>query len=215
MTAAASLLLDGPAFVRGWLMSAGLIVAIGAQNALVLRQGLARSHVGPVVALCVASDWLLISAGVYGLGALIATSPQALELLRWGGAAWLIGYGALAAKRALASEHAVLSSAAGAAGLRATLATTLAMTWLNPHVYLDTVVLLGSVGAQQAGVAARSAFAAGAGFASLMWFLALGYGAAAAAPWLRRPQLWRAIDLAVAGVMFLLAWQLIARPLLG
>ncbi|HEY1392857.1 MAG TPA: LysE family transporter, partial [Methylibium sp.] len=135
MTAAASLLLDGPAFVRGWLMSAGLIVAIGAQNALVLRQGLARSHVGLVVALCVASDWLLIAAGVYGLGALIAASPQALELLRWGGAAWLIGYGALAAKRALASEHAVLSGATGAGSLKATLATTLAMTWLNPHVY--------------------------------------------------------------------------------
>lgn len=204
----------GPAFVQGGLMGAGLIIAIGAQNALVLRQGLARSFVGPVVALCVVSDWLLIVAGVYGLGALISASPLALEVLRWGGAAFLIAYGLAALKRGVAPAHGALQANKGAAaGLRATLAAAAAMTYLNPHVYLDTVVLLGSIGAQQQG-AGRAAFAAGAGVASLMWFALLGYGAAAAAHWLQRPQVWRAIDLSVAAVMFFVAWQLLARPLM-
>lgn len=202
----------GPALVQGGLMGGGLIIAIGAQNALVLRQGLARAHVGPVVALCVASDWLLIVAGVYGLGALISASTLALDVLRWGGAAFLICYGLAALRRAVAPAHDALRASGAAAGLRATLTAAAAMTYLNPHVYLDTVVLLGSVGAQQQG-AARAAFAAGAGVASLMWFAALGYGAAAAAHWLQRPQVWRAIDLSVAAVMFFVAWQLLAKPL--
>lgn len=203
----------GAAFAQGWFMGAGLIVAIGAQNALVLRQGLARAHVGPTVLLCVVSDWLLILAGVYGLGALISSSPLALEWLRWGGAAFLGWYGVKALRRALAPAHDSLQANGAASNLRATLAAAAAMTYLNPHVYLDTVVLLGSLGAQHQGDA-RGAFATGAGLASLMWFVALGYGAAAAAPWLQRPQVWRAIDGTVAAVMFFVAWQLLAKPLM-
>ena len=201
------------AFGQGFFMGAGLIVAIGAQNALVLRQGLARTHVGPTVLLCVLSDWLLIVAGVYGLGALISASPTALEWLRWGGAAFLVWYGLAALKRAAAPVHGSLQAAGAVSSLRDTLLAAAAMTYLNPHVYLDTVVLLGSLGAQHRGDA-RAAFATGAGLASLAWFAALGYGAAAAAPWLQRPQVWRAIDAAVAAVMFFVAWQLLARPLM-
>lgn len=201
------------AFVQGWLMTAGLIVAIGAQNALVLQQGLRRSHVGPVVALCTASDWLLIVLGVFGFGAVIQSSPLLLDGFRYGGAAFLLVYGAMAARRAwLGSQQ--LAVGGSRAGLGATLGTALALTYLNPHVYLDTVVLLGSVGAQQPG-AGRAAFAAGAGLASLMWFVSLGYGAAAASRWLQRPGVWRAIDATVAVVMWAVAAQLLLRPLAG
>lgn len=203
----------GAALGQGFFMGAGLIMAIGAQNALVLRQGLARKHVGPTVLLCVLSDWLLIVAGVYGLGSLISASPTALEWLRWGGAAFLVWYGVVALRRAIAPVHGSLQAAGAVSSLRDTLMAAAAMTYLNPHVYLDTVVLLGSVGAQHRGDA-RAAFAAGAGLASLAWFAALGYGAAAAAPWLQRPQVWRTIDAVVAAVMFFVAWQLLARPLM-
>lgn len=200
------------AFVQGALMGGGLIAAIGAQNALVLRQGLARLHVGPVVALCIGSDWLLIALGVFGLGAVITASPLLLELFRFGGAAFLLAYGARAARRAWIGGNASLQAAGGAPDLRATLGTALALTYLNPHVYLDTVVLLGSVGAQQPGDA-RIAFAAGAGLASAIWFTVLGYGAAAAAPALRKPAVWRALDATIALVMAWIALQLLMHPL--
>ncbi len=189
-------------------MTAGLIVAIGAQNALVLRQGLLRSHVGPVVALCTASDWLLILLGVFGLGSAIQSSPVLLQVFRYGGAAFLMFYGARSAWQAWRGEAQWSQAGTAGRGLAATLATTLALTYLNPHVYLDTVVLLGSVGAQH-GPEGRIAFAVGAGLASAMWFTTLGYGAAAASRWLRRPQVWRAIDAAVALVMFTVALQLL------
>jgi L-lysine exporter family protein LysE/ArgO len=200
------------AFAQGWLMTAGLIVAIGAQNALVLRQGLARAHVGAVVVLCTASDWLLIALGVFGLGAWIQSSPAALELFRYGGAAFLLLYGLRAALRAWRPGGDALSARGVAGSLSSTLGATLALTYLNPHVYLDTVVLLGSVGAQQPGIG-RVAFAAGAGLASLMWFTTLGYGAAAASQLLQRPAVWRAIDGSVALVMFAVAIQLLLTPL--
>jgi L-lysine exporter family protein LysE/ArgO len=188
-----------------------LIVAIGAQNALVLQHGLQRTHVGPVVALCTASDWLLIAFGVFGLGTLVQGSPWLLEAFRYGGATFLLFYGATAARRAWAGQvqwqpdHERRS-------LGATLGTALALTYLNPHVYLDTVVLLGSIGAQHAGHG-RYAFAAGAGLASLMWFMALGYGAAAASRWLGRPSVLHAIDASVALVMWAVAAQLLGKPL--
>ena len=200
------------AFTQGWLMTAGLIVAIGAQNALVLRQGLARSHVAAVVALCTASDWLLIALGVFGLGAWIQSSPGALELVRYGGAAFLALYGARSALRAWRKSGAALSAQGAAGSLSSTLGATLALTYLNPHVYLDTVVLLGSVGGQQPGLG-RAAFAAGAGLASLMWFTTLGFGAAAASQLLQRPAAWRVIDGSVALVMFAVAAQLLLTPL--
>jgi L-lysine exporter family protein LysE/ArgO len=199
------------AFLSGWLMMAGLIVAIGAQNALVLRQGLARRHVGVVVLFCTVSDLLLIAAGVFGLGAIIGTSPVLMQVMRFGGAAFLLWCGARAAARAWRG-HAALQAGAGGRGWAGTLGTAAALTWLNPHVYLDTVVLLGSVGAQQA-AALRPAFAAGAGLASAMWFVALGYGASALAPRLARPGTWRALDAGVAVVMVVVALQLLARPL--
>ncbi|WP_325482749.1 LysE/ArgO family amino acid transporter [Piscinibacter sp.] len=194
-------------------MTAGLIVAIGAQNALVLRQGLARAHVGPVVVLCTLSDWLLILLGVFGLGALVQSSPALLALFRYGGAAFLFVYGARAAQRAWGSGTQGLHGSAAAHGLLPTLGSALALTYLNPHVYLDTVVLLGGVGAQQPNAAGRAAFALGAGLASLMWFTTLGFGAAAASRWLQRPAVWRAIDAGVAAVMFVVAAQLLFNPL--
>lgn len=196
---------------QGWLSGAGLIMAIGAQNALVLRQGLARQHVGPVVSLCAASDMLLIALGVLGLGRLITASELAMSLFRYGGAAFLLLYGLGAARRAW-SGSATLQAAGGSTALGATLASTLAMTYLNPHVYLDTVVLLGSLGARHP-ADLRWAFAAGASLASWMWFATLGYGAAALAGPLGRPLVWRGIDALVAVLMLWLGLQLLLSPL--
>jgi L-lysine exporter family protein LysE/ArgO len=199
------------AFLQGWLMTAGLIVAIGAQNVLVLRQGLARRHVGPVVALCSLSDGLLICLGVFGLGQLVQSAPALLEVFRHGGAAFLVAYGVRSAVKAWRGPDEALAAGGQGGTLAATLGTTLALTYLNPHVYLDTVVLLGSVGAQHGPV--RGVFAAGASLASLMWFTTLGYGASVASRWLRRPAVWRAIDASVALVMWAVAMQLLLKPL--
>lgn len=199
------------AFAQGWTMGAGLILAIGAQNALVLRQGLRREHVAAVVAVCTLSDWLLILLGVFGLGALIQARPEWLELLRWGGAVFLLAYALQAARRAWRPGQG-LQAGAGRASLGATLSAALALTYLNPHVYLDTVVLLGGLGARQS-AALQPAFAAGAGLASAMWFGLLGFGAAAAAPWLNQPRVWRGIDAMVALLMAGLGVQLLLQPL--
>jgi L-lysine exporter family protein LysE/ArgO len=204
--------MTGTAFLQGWLMTAGLIVAIGAQNALVLRQGLQRAYVGPVVLLCTVSDWLLIALGVFGLGTAIQSSPGLLQFFRYGGAAFLLAYGVRSALQAWRGHGQLVQAGPRIASLGATLASTLALTYLNPHVYLDTVVLLGSVGAQH-GETGRIAFATGAGVASAMWFATLGYGAAAASRWLQRPFVWRTIDATVAVVMFSVAGQLLAGGL--
>jgi L-lysine exporter family protein LysE/ArgO len=204
--------MNSTAFLHGWLMTAGLIAAIGAQNALVLRQGLQRRHVGAVVAFCTLSDWLLTVLGVFGFGALVKLSPWLLQVFRLGGAVFLIAYGLRAAQRAFRASSLPSQAAPQGQGVAATLGMAAALTYLNPHVYLDTVVLLGGVGAQYL-AAAKLAFIAGAGLASLMWFAMLGYGAAVAAPWLARPSAWRVIDAMVAFVMFGIAWQLLTRPL--
>jgi L-lysine exporter family protein LysE/ArgO len=196
------------------MLMAGLIVAIGAQNAHVLRLGLARQHAAMAVALCSASDALLVAAGVFGLGRLLAASPNVLEAVRWVGAAFLLGYAAFAARRAF-SPAALLPARGGDADatrhLGPAVLGTLAVTWLNPHVYLDTVVLVGMVGAQHP-PAAQAAFVGGAALASLMWFSVLGFGAARAARWLQRPAAWRAIDGAIALLMVALAVQMLASP---
>jgi L-lysine exporter family protein LysE/ArgO len=194
------------AFAQGWLMMAGLIVAIGAQNALVLRQGLARAHVAPVVLLCILSDWLLVAAGVLGLGALIAQTALLLQAMRWLGAAFVLWCALQAARRAWRGSAGLVGGSA-LQGRAAALWSAAALTWLNPHVYLDTVVLLGAAGAQHAG-AERLPFATGAGLASLMWFTLLGFGAAALAPWFARPRTWRIVDGAIALVMLAVALQL-------
>lgn len=197
-----------PAFVQGALTMAGLIVAIGAQNALVLRQGLARAHVVPVVLVCTVSDWLLTALGVFGLGALLALHPAWMDALRYGGAAFLLAYAARAAHAAWRGHERGLQAAGPHSGLGRALGTTLALTYLNPHVYLDTVVLMGSLGAQHP-PAGRIAFVAGAGLASSLWFATLGAGAVALSGVLRRPQVWRAIDATVAIVMTAVALQLL------
>ncbi|RTL19517.1 MAG: amino acid transporter [Burkholderiales bacterium] len=207
----ASLATASAVFAQGWVMGAGLILAIGAQNALVLRQGLMRQHVAAVVAVCTLSDWLLIALGVFGLGALIQANPLLLDVFRFGGAAFLLGYALLAAARAW-RPGAGLGASGHAASLGATLSAAFAFTYLNPHVYLDTVLLLGGLGARQP-AELRAAFAAGAGLASAMWFGLLGFGAAAAAPWLQSATTWRILDAVVALLMGGLGLQLLLQPL--
>lgn len=207
----ASLATASAVFAQGWVMGAGLILAIGAQNALVLRQGLMRQHVAAVVAVCTLSDWLLIALGVFGLGALIQANPLLLDVFRFGGEAFLLGYALLAAARAW-RPGAGLGASGHAASLGATLSAAFAFTYLNPHVYLDTVLLLGGLGARQP-AELRAAFAAGAGLASAMWFGLLGFGAAAAAPWLQSATTWRILDALVALLMGGLGLQLLLQPL--
>ena len=192
--------------LRGLLSGLSLIVAIGAQNAFVLRQGLRREHVAAVVLLCVAADALLIAAGTAGLGALVETHPAALTVARVGGAAFLLWLAVGALRRAV-RPGSLDPAAAGPSGRRAVLATTAALTFLNPHVYLDTVLLLGAL-AQQNG-AARWQFAAGAAVASASWFSALGFGAAHLRPLFARPTAWRALDLGVATVMTTVGLRLV------
>ncbi|WP_426310263.1 LysE/ArgO family amino acid transporter [Cellulosimicrobium sp. E-16] len=187
-----------------------LIVAIGAQNAFVLRQGLRREHVLPVVLVCALSDLVLIAAGTAGLGALVTGAPALLTAVRWGGAAFLLTLAALAARRALRPGGLDPASGAGATSARSAVGTSLALTWLNPHVYLDTVLLLGSLAAGYAAAhggaagdpdAVRWLFGAGAMVASVLWFTALGFGARLLAPVFARPGAWRVLDGAIAVVM--------------
>ena len=175
-----------------------LIVAIGAQNAFVLRQGLRGEHVAPVVAICAVSDAILIALGVAGAGALLRGAPGVVDAVRIGGAAFLLGY-AVARRPARLAAGRAARRPAGAGGLRATLAAALALTWLNPHVYLDTVVLLGSVAATHGD--ARWWFGLGAACGSVIWFAGLGFGARLLRRPFERPAAWRALDGAVALVM--------------
>ena len=189
----------------GFALSIALIGAIGAQNAFVLRQGLRREHVLPIVVTCAASDALLIAAGVAGLGVAMTGSPVALAAIRWAGAAFLLGYAALAARRAIRPGR-LTPTERQPAGLRTTILACLAFTYLNPHVYLDTVLLLGGVAQQYEH---RWLFAAGAAAASAVWFATLGAGARLLAPWLARPAAWRVLDGVIAAVMVALAASLL------
>lgn len=229
-------LAEHPALLfAGFGLGLSLIVAIGAQNAFVLRQGARREHLVAVLLVCIASDVVLIHAGVAGFGTILAHAPWAITLFRWFGVVFLVGYGLLAAKRAwrpagtvLAVEGAGSSGAAAAAdgtgavsGGTATLTlpttstrralpvvlTALALTWLNPHVYLDTVVLLGSV-ANTHGSDGRWVFAIGACLGSIVWFTALGGGARMLSRWLATPRAWRILDGVIAVVMLALALSL-------
>ncbi|UAJ78481.1 amino acid transporter [Leifsonia sp. ZF2019] len=194
-------------FLTGLGSGASLIVAIGAQNAFVLRQGLRREHVLPVVALCVLSDAVLIAAGVAGIGALVKAAPLALGIVRWAGFAFLLGYAVFAARRALKPSG--LTAASGVSpSLLSTIGMCLAITWLNPHVYLDTVLLLGSLSADH-GDPGRWVFGAGAATASLLWFSVLGFGARVAAPLFARPIAWRILDAGIAVLMVVLAVLLV------
>lgn len=187
----------------GFGLGLGLIVAIGAQNAFVLRQGLRGEHVAAVVAVCAISDLVLIAGGVAGTGALLERMPELVDVMRWAGAAFLAGYGALAARRALRPTGALQAEAAERSPLASTLLTAVALTWLNPHVYLDTVVLLGSVAATHGEL--RWHFGAGAAAGSVVWFTALGAGARLLRPVFSRPRAWRTLDALIAAVMVALA----------
>jgi len=193
----------------GFLLGLSLIVAIGAQNAFVLRQGLRREHVLAVCLTCAVSDAVLIAAGVAGASALSAGAPWVIEALRWGGVAFLAVYGGRAFLSAARGGGALRPAGQGGAGLAPTLATCLALTWLNPHVWLDTVVLIGSLSAAWPG--AEAAFGAGAVAASFAFFLALGHGARLLAPLFARPAAWRVLDAGVGAVM----WAIAARLALG
>ncbi|BCG23193.1 transporter [Pseudomonas tohonis] len=193
-------------YLNGMLVAAGLIIAIGAQNAFVLAQSLRREHHLPVAALCVLCDAVLVCAGVFGLATLLAQNPTLLAVARWGGIAFLSWYGAKALLRALNPQTLDQAANAGPRSRKAVLLAALAVTLLNPHVYLDTVLLIGSLGAQQP---VPGAYALGAASASLIWFFALALGAAWLAPWLARPATWRLLDFGVALMMFAMAAQLL------
>ena len=199
------------AALSGLGLGLSLIVAIGAQNAFVLRQGLRLEHVWPVVAVCTASDVVLIAAGVGGAGALVTRAPGVLRVVSLAGAAFLLGYGVMAARRALRPGALETGGGGPRVALAATLATCLALTWLNPHVYLDTVVLLGSLSGTYGHD--RWAFGSGAAVGSLLWFTGLGYGARLLRPVFARPTAWRVLDCLIAGVMVLLAVSLAVRGL--
>ncbi len=197
--------------VSGFVLGLGLIVAIGAQNAFVLRQGLRLEHVGAVIAVCALSDVALIGAGVLGAGAVVSRVPLLIPLVCFAGAAFLLGYGLLAGRRSLRPGVLVAEAGGVRTGLGAALATCLALTWLNPHVYLDTVVLLGSMASTYG--EQRWQFGVGAALGSVVWFTALGYGARLLRPVFARPAAWRVLDGAIAVVMTALAVSLVVRGL--
>jgi len=188
-----------------------LIVAIGAQNAFVLRQGIRAKHVFAVVAICTLSDLVLIFLGISGVGLVIARFPVGLAVVRWLGAAFLVCYGLLAARRAFLGGRLEVEEGANGSTLRSVVLTTLALTWLNPHVYLDTVLLLGSVANTHGD--ARWAFGVGAGLGSILWFSSLGFGARLLGPLFARPIAWRLLDAIIAVVMIALAVSLAVTAL--
>ena len=196
------------AVLAGLGLGLSLIVAIGAQNAFVLRQGLRREHVLAVVAVCALSDVVLILAGVAGTGAVLERVPWLVTVVRVAGGLFLLGYAVLAARRALRPTALDTSAGGARVSLGAVAGTALALTWLNPHVYLDTVLLLGSVAGTHGDQ--RWWFAAGACAASVLWFTGLGVGARALRPVFARPAAWRVLDGVIAVVMAALAVSLLA-----
>lgn len=196
------------AITTGFVTGLGLIVAIGAQNAYVLRQGIRREHVAIVVAICALSDAVLILAGTAGMGALLQTAPWVVDVMRWLGVAYLLWFAFRSVRSAL--KPAALEGETDASGsdvaIKTVVLTTLGLTWLNPHVYLDTVIMLGTIASTYG--AQRWVFAAGAVAASIVWFTVLGFGAQLLAPYLKKPIVWRVIDVLIAVVMVLIAIKL-------
>lgn len=195
-------------FVTGFLTGAALILAIGPQNALVLRQGLLREHVGPLVALCIAADVALIFAGVAGFGAVVALVPWLPTVMLWAGAAFLVWYGLSRLWAAWQGMYAP-EEAMGATSLRQVLLTCAAFTFLNPHVYLDTLALMGAISTQFSTVSAKIAYALGGSLSSIVFFTALGYGARLLAPIMRSARAWRRLDVLIGLVMLALAAKLL------
>ena len=198
------------AILPGFLTGLSLIVAIGAQNAFVLRQGLLRKHVLVMVLICAISDATLIILGVLGLGALISALPWLLEVIRWVGVAFLVWYGSTSLKRFMKNES-LKAAEAGSGNLKQTVLTTLALTFLNPHVYLDTVIFIGGI-ANQFGDQ-KWMFVVGAVTASFIWFFSLGFGASKASVVMSKPAFWKILDVFIAAVMFSLAITLAVAKL--
>jgi L-lysine exporter family protein LysE/ArgO len=203
-----------PVFAQGLFLSLGLIVAIGAQNAFVLRQGLRREHVGSVVAFCAMADALLITAGVFGMAQALGDRPMLARGLALGGAAFLAVYGWRALQRARQISALDVTASGQTLSRGAALAQAAAFTLLNPHVYLDTVLLVGSIGAQQP-APFQAWFAAGASTASLLWFSALGFGARWLAPWFARPRAWQVLDALIGLTMWVLSALLVRHVVNG
>lgn len=199
-------------YLAGLGAGGGLIMAIGAQNAFVLRQGLQRRYVGEVVLICLSADACLILAGVGGMGLAINGHPLLLRWLGYAGAAFLATYGSMAARRAWQGESGLQPGTGDTIGRGRALLACLGFTLLNPHVYIDTVVLLGSISTHY-GASGRWLFAAGACTASALWFVLLGFGARLLLPVFRSPKAWRVLDILIAALMFVLAVFLLARPL--
>ena len=191
------------AALQGWLVSTSLILAIGAQNAFVLRQGLRGEHVAAVVVVCAISDAVLIAAGVAGFGAASKALPWLGDAMRWGGVAFLLVCGALRFRAALNGGEALAPAAGQGAPLGKVVASCLVLTWANPHVYLDTVALIGSISAQYH--PRQLAFGIGAATGSLTFFTALGFGARALAPLFARPQAWVVLEVIVGATMWAIA----------
>lgn len=200
------------AFLTGLVLGGSLIVAIGAQNAFVLRQGLRREHVFGIVAFCIGADMVLIAAGVYGLAKVLGEARLLTLVLTIGGALFLGWYGVQSLRNAFRARRLVAASGRRAQPLGAVLAQAAGFTLLNPHVYLDTVLLLGSIGARQP-PELRMWFVGGAAFASTTWFSTLGFGARLLAPVFAHERAWRILDVLVAVLMFALAGMLAAQAL--
>lgn len=194
--------------LTGFATGFSLILAIGAQNAFVLRQGLARQHVFWLCLLCATSDAILITAGVFGFGAIVQLYPLLPTIMAWGGAIFLFIYGMLRLKAAADGNY-DMQITGKSAGLWATLATGAAFTWLNPHVYLDTLGLVGAVSTQYTTTATQTAFGIGAVIASYVFFFGLGYGARYLAPVMQSSRSWRILDVIIGVVMLLLAAKLV------
>jgi L-lysine exporter family protein LysE/ArgO len=195
------------ASLDGLLTGLSLIVAIGAQNAFILRQGLRRAYVRPVVTVCLVSDFVLILAGVAGIGVIVQHAGWALQAVRWFGVAFLAWYGLSSAWRARRPASSLSAARDAPGGRPAVVRRAVALTWLNPHVYLDTVVLLGSI-ANAHGTSGRWWFALGACLASIVWFTGLGFGARFAAGLLATPRAWQVLDLLIAATMLGIAVKL-------
>lgn len=196
------------AIIAGFSLGLSLILAIGAQNAFVLKQGLKQEHVFLTCFICALSDAILITAGVFGFGALVQAYPEIERIARYGGAAFLTLYGLKSLYTALRTNHALTEEGANTAGAMQVALTCLAFTWLNPHVYLDTVVLLGAVSIQYA--EQQLLFGSGAVCASFVFFFALGFGAKSLRPIFAKPRAWQILELIIAIVMLTLAYNLIA-----
>jgi len=199
------------AALAGFLTGLSLIAAIGAQNAFVLRQGLRREHVAMVVLICAVSDAVLIVVGVAGFGALSAAHPWVLSAMLWGGVAFLTVYGALRFRTAWRGGAALQPARDAPVPLARVVLICLTLTWANPHVYLDTVALLGAISAQYA--PAERAFGAGAVLASFTFFAALGYGARLLAPVFARPRAWVVLEVVIGLVMWAIAASLVLRQI--